>query len=138
MLTISELRQKIILPFALALIFLSAMPVNSKPIKISARSNVNTIQGRSGGKVNSRGCGFIRTQPNQVIKITERINFMRVSVSPKGGKATLLIKGPNGNLCSMNKNPEISGMWVPGTYSIYVGDCANCQHDFTLTISRQK
>lgn len=139
MLQISRLRQKAIFPVALAFTFLPAIPANSEPIRIGTSSNVNTIQGQSGGKINSRVCGFISSQPNQVIEVTERIDYMRVAVSTKGGQPTLLIKGPNGNLCSMKPSPEIAGVWVPGRYSIYVGQrSANSQHNFTLSISQKR
>ena len=138
MLIITRVKQITSLSFALALCYTFATAVYSKPIQISSRSNVNTIQGRSGGKVNSRGCGFIASQPNQVINVIERIDYMEISVKAVSGQPTLLIKGPNGNLCSLDANPKIAGMWVPGTYSIYVGDRTNSRHNFTLKISKQR
>jgi len=139
MLQISRLRQKAIFPVALAFTFLLAIPANSEPIKVRTHFNVNTIQGQSGGKINSRVCGFISSKPSQVIEVIERIDYMRVAVSTKGGQPTLLIKGPNGNLCSMKPNPEIAGVWVPGRYSIYVGQrSANSQYNFTLSISQKR
>lgn len=135
---IKRVRQKTIVLLALTLSCLSAIPAASKPIQIGARSNVNTIQGRSGGNINSRGCGFISKQPSQVINVTERINYMKVSVSSSAGQATLLIEGPNGRLCSIKPNPEIAGVWVPGSYSIYVGDRTNARHPYTLSITPKK
>jgi len=138
MLTFLKLRKKAILPVALIVSFVFATPVNSGPIKVSPRFHGNTISGQSGGKINSRGCGFISNKPTQVIEVTERINYLRIAVTARSGQPTLLIKGPNGNLCAINSNPEIAGVWVPGKYSIYVGDRSNSRHNFTLSISQKK
>ena len=98
------------------------------------------IEGQSGGEVQSQGCGFIAQTPNHVLDITTRIDYMRVSVQVGGGKPTLLVDGPDGMFCILADDesgvkPEISGVWLPGKYSIYVGDRQGSRHPFTLRIS---
>ena len=139
----NRITQKIFIPIALALVWLAAIttPVKSQPIQVGNRFNSRTARGSSGGPNKTRDCGFIASKPNQVINVTERINYMRVSLTAFGGQPTLLIKGPNGRFCVISDNvsgvnPQISGVWLPGRYAIYVGDRAGGSHPFDLTISK--
>ena len=111
---------------------------------VSSNSNEPlSVQVRSGGSVDSKDCGFISTAPNQVINVTNRLNYMRLSVQGAGGEPTLLVDGPGGRFCVLadavsGEPPEISGVWLPGNYSVYVGDRTGSQHQYTLRISQQK
>lgn len=116
----------------------------SKPIAAGLKFDTNnqTIQGQSGGPINSKGCGFIAASPNYVIDLPQRIDYMRLSVQATGGQPTLLIVGPQAedSFCVLGGGvggfqPEISGVWEPGQYSIYVGDRTGDRYQFTLTIS---
>ncbi len=119
----------------------------SKPIAAGLKFDTNnqTIQGESGGPINSKGCGFIAASPNYVIDVPQRIDYMRLTVRATGGQPTLLIVGPKpeDSFCVLGGGsggfePEISGVWEPGTYSIYVGDRNGGNYQFTLTISTYK
>ncbi len=98
------------------------------------------VRGTSGG-AKSSDCGNIAAAPNQVIQVTESLPYLRLSVQ-SDGQPTLLINGPGGRFCVLGDsypggNPEISGYWKAGRYSVYVGDRAQGQHPYTLSISQQ-
>ena len=98
------------------------------------------VSGTSGG-AKSSDCGNIAVTPNQIIQVTEPLPYLRLSVK-SAGDPTLLIEGPGGRFCVMSDsysggNPEISGYWQAGRYSLYVGDRAQAQHPYTLSISRK-
>jgi hypothetical protein len=104
-----------------------------------------TVSGQTGGSVNSKDCGAISSQPNQVIYVKERIDYMKLSVRANGGQPTLLIYGPTdrNRFCVLGDRasgfqPEISGVWEPGKYSIYVGDRSGSQHQFILHLYPRK
>ena len=103
------------------------------------------IQGRSGGPVNSGNCGFIPNSPNYTINLPQRVDYMRITVQAVGGQPTLLVVGPQANdsFCVLGDRgsglkPEISGVWEPGNYNIFVGDRTGTRHQFKLNISRSK
>lgn len=101
------------------------------------------VQGQTGGTVRSNNCGFIGNEPNQVLEVSQRIDYMRIVVESTGGQPTLLVDGPDGKFCVLASNlaqdyPEISGVWLPGRYRIYVGDRVGARHDYTLSISQRR
>ena len=100
------------------------------------------IEGVSGGSVDSQGCGFIANSPNHQMSLSQRIDYMRLTVQADGGEPTLLVLGPNSgdSFCVLGDEisglkPEISGVWEAGNYDIYVGDRSGSQHQFILDIS---
>jgi len=98
------------------------------------------VRGTSGG-AKSSNCGNIATSPNQVIQVKEPLPYLRLSVQ-SAGQPTLLIDGPGGRFCVLadrfsEGKPEISGFWQVGKYSLYVGDRAQGQHPYTLSISQK-
>ena len=100
-----------------------------------------TTQGQSGGGVNSNDCGFVPNSPQEVIKVTEKINYLRLSVEAQGGNPTLLVDGPDGRFCILANSgdqPSLSGVWMPGEYKIYVGDEQGQSHSYTLRLSNQR
>ena len=129
---------------AMGLLAAAAGKVVGQTLVVSSNSNEPlSVQVRSGGSVDSKDCGFINTAPNQVINVTNRLNYMRLSVQGAGGEPTLLVDGPGGRFCVLadavsGEAPEISGVWLPGNYSVYVGDRTGSQHQYTLQISPQK
>jgi hypothetical protein len=118
--------------------------VQSQTLDIGRNTNPSMkISGTSGGSVDSKGCGFIAKSPNQIVNVVDRLDYLRLQVNSNGGKPTLLIKGPgkNDRFCALadglsSDNPEISGVWTPGLYYIYVGDLKGEQHSYTLNISK--
>jgi hypothetical protein len=118
--------------------------VASQPLgqQVKFDTKTQTIQGFSGGPVDSKGCGFIAASPNHTIRVSQRIDYMRLSVQAVGGQPTLLVVGPNpgDSFCVLGDElsgfkPEISGVWEPGQYKIYVGDRNGSKYQFTLNIS---
>lgn len=100
------------------------------------------IEGQSGGFVDSQGCGFIANSPNHQMSLSQRVDYMRLTVKADGGQPTLLVLGPNSNdsFCVLGDEtsglqPEISGVWEAGNYEIYIGDRSGTQHKFFLDIS---
>ncbi|MGK7895250.1 MAG: hypothetical protein AB4372_16915 [Xenococcus sp. (in: cyanobacteria)] len=103
------------------------------------------IQGSSGGPVNSGNCGFIANSPNYTLNLPQRVDYMRITVQAIGGQPTLLVVGPQANdsFCVLGDRgsglqPEISGVWEPGSYNIFIGDRTGTRHKFTLSISQTK
>lgn len=101
-----------------------------------------TINGQSGGSIDSQGCGFIAASPNYEMNLEQRIDYMRLTVQATGGQPTLLVLGPNAgdSFCVLGDeisglNPEISGVWEAGYYQIFIGDRIGSQHQFSLDIS---
>lgn len=101
-----------------------------------------TIEGITGGSIDSQGCGFIANTPNYEMNLETRIDYLRFTVETTGGQPTLLVVGPNAgdSFCVLGDEisglkPEISGVWESGYYKIYVGDRTNEQHKFVLGIS---
>lgn len=98
------------------------------------------VRGTSGG-VKGSDCGNIAAQPNQVIQLSESLPYLRLMVE-SAGQPTLLINGPSGRFCVLadrfsGGKPEFSGFWQAGKYSLYIGDRAQGQHPYTLSISRK-
>jgi hypothetical protein len=122
---------------------MSASLAQPIPVGNTLPNDPLVVQGQTGGTVSSNNCGFIDNAPSQVLEISQRIDYMRIQVEASGGQPTLLVDGPDGKFCVLASNlaqnyPEISGVWLPGLYKIYVGDRAGNQHDFTLSISQQR
>jgi hypothetical protein len=106
---------------------------------------VEEVKGTSGGGVDSKDCGYIANQPNHVLNLMERTDYLRVSLQVNGGEPTLLIIGPGAKdrFCVLGDrtsamSPELSGVWEAGKYLIYVGDRTGSQLPFTLNISLKK
>lgn len=98
------------------------------------------VRGTSGG-AKSSDCGNIAAKPNQVIQVKEPLPYLRLTVK-SAGQPTLLIQGPGGRFCVLADSysggkPEISGFWQAGRYSLYVGDRAQGQHPYTLSVSQK-
>lgn len=121
---------------------LTATRLLAETISVSGGlSNPITTQGQSGGNVNSNDCGFIPSTPQEVINVTQRMNYLRVSVDSAGNNSTLLVDGPNGRFCILadsGSQPSLSGVWMPGEYKIYVGDQQGESHQYTLRLSTQQ
>ncbi len=106
-----------------------------------AFSGATTTQGQSGGGVNSNDCGFVPSNPQKVIQVTEKMNYLRLTLESQGGTPTLLIDGPDGRFCILANSgdqPSLSGVWMPGEYKIYVGDEQGQSHSYTLRLSSER
>ena len=115
---------------------LAEVPVLS--IKPKFQPDPLTVHGNSGGAKNS-DCGHIADTPNQIIQVPQPLPYLRLNVQ-SAGQPTLLIDGPGGHFCVLGDSfsggqPEISGYWQAGRYSLYVGDRTQGQHPYTLSIS---
>lgn len=124
-----------------------ATNLNGSSLLAVPKSNTQnqTIQGNSGGPIDSKNCGFVATTPSYTLALSERIDYMRMLVQANGGQPTLLVIGPKeeDSFCVLGDlnaglNPEISGVWEAGTYNVYIGDRSGEQHQFTLKISTEQ
>jgi hypothetical protein len=111
---------------------LQIQPHSSEPL---------VVNGISGGKVPSN-CGNISDTPHQVIQLNQPLPYLRLTVDSPG-QPTLLIDGPGGRFCVLadgysQSQPEITGYWQAGEYSLYVGELSQNQYNYTLSISQQK
>uniref|UniRef100_A0A7C3VQJ2 SH3 domain-containing protein n=1 Tax=Planktothricoides sp. SpSt-374 TaxID=2282167 RepID=A0A7C3VQJ2_9CYAN len=118
---------------------------NSQQPRIQLASGVQPdpllMQGKSAGGPDA-GCGYMPTAAAQVVEIASQIPYLRFTASSDRGEATLLIEGPTGRFCAFadsytGENPEISGMWAAGTYSIFIGNRQPGEHTYNLSISAQ-
>ena len=114
----------------------------SSSTNIASVPRDKTVTGLSGGSTDSKGCGFISDTPNYKMNLESRVDYLRFTVNATGGQPTLLVVGPNSDdsFCVLGDKtsglkPEISGVWEPGLYQIYVGDRTDSQHEFVLDIS---
>ena len=104
-------------------------------------SNPITSEVTSGGNVDSGDCGLISDTPQEVIQVTEKMNYMRMTLEGASSNATLLVEGPDGRFCLLpdsGQEPSLSGVWVSGEYKIYVGDKEGDRDQYTLRLSTQQ
>ncbi|MEA5583214.1 hypothetical protein VB620_17935 [Nodularia harveyana UHCC-0300] len=109
-------------------------------IQDNLTSDPLVLNGNSGGTVPSN-CGNISDTPNQVIQLTKPLPYLRLTVDSPG-QPTLLIDGPGGRFCVLadsdsESQPELTGYFMAGEYSLYVGDLSQNQYNYTLSISQQ-
>jgi len=97
-------------------------------------------QTTSGRKSTETGdcIGFIDTVPDHKITLTKPFRSLKLQVK-SSGDTILLVKGPGGIWCSddvSDRNPEISGDWLQGTYEVWVGSYEkNASFPYLLQIS---
>ena len=139
----STLTKFVPIVLAISLIFASLQFVKAEVVQIERdfQPDLLTISGKSGGFEKSN-CGNISKTPSQVLKVSESLPYLRLTVESKG-KPTLLIDGPEGRFCVLGdsyseEKPEISGYWQAGEYLLYIGSLSPEQHEYTLSISQQK
>jgi hypothetical protein len=132
-----------VIPTAIATVLALSGLATSQPIAISPDSQSISLSGTSGGSKKDSSCaGYISQAPNHSIQVTADSN-LRFSLQGAGAP-TLLITGPQGqNICLQadklsNGKIEIPGRWTKGAYSIFIGDRAQEQHPYTLSIAPQK
>jgi hypothetical protein len=82
-------------------------------------------QKKSGRKITETGdcIGFIDAEPDHKITLTKPFKFLKMQVK-SSGDTILLVRGPGGSWCSddvSDRNPEIGGDWLQGTYEVWVG-----------------
>lgn len=125
------------------LLLIQASLAQKPPIEIKRTLPTDPLilNGTSGGAVASN-CGNIAKAPTQVIKLTEPLPYLRLTVESPG-KPTLLIEGPGGRFCVLadsysGDKPEITGFWPEGEYLLFVGELSPAQHKYTLSISQQQ
>jgi hypothetical protein len=132
------LLKKLLVPTTLAatVLGLSGLPSWADTIAIAPQESRQLV-GQSGGSQQTPDCGAISPTPNHVITITEQINSMRLRVEATGGQPTLLVIGPSANerMCASAK-PEMPGLWLPGTYQVFIGDRAGESHAYTLHLDQ--
>lgn len=67
--------------------------------------------------------GFFDLQPDHTLQLTSKFDYLKVQVqSPRD--TTLIIEGPGGSWCNddlEDKNPGITGEWLPGEYKVWIG-----------------
>ncbi|WP_250121700.1 hypothetical protein [Chroococcidiopsis sp. CCMEE 29] len=134
----------LVFPSALAISFaFTAATLAQEAVVITPKFEPDplVVRGTSGGTKNS-DCGDIPATPSQTIQVNESLPYLRLRVE-SAGEPTLLIDGPGGRFCVLadsksGENPEIAGYWEAGKYSLYVGDRAQGQHPYTLSISQKK
>lgn len=125
------------IPTAIAMTMAIATSVYSTPVQTPLPAPI-TISGNSGGSQSSQ-CGFIPTEPNQVLVVNQP-SPIRIKLQGQG-QPTLWITGPS-NRCVMadadaSGTIEVPGVWEQGTYSVFVGDMTPGGHPFTLSITQE-
>ncbi len=99
------------------------------------------FSGISGGTVDSGDCGYIATNPNHEIELSEDLPYLQITVQT-GGTPTLLIQGSVGRYCVLPTHSDgtlqFSGYGTKGNYQLFIGDRNQGQHPYTLSISDQR
>ena len=132
-----------IVTLALPMILAAAGAVRSQPLQIGPGfPEPLNVSGVSGGPNNSGDCGFVSQGPIQVIEVTQDLPYWRIAVQTAGAPS-LMIQGPRGRFCVLPANAaattvEFSGYGDKGTYTIFVGDRAQGQHPYSLSISQKR
>lgn len=132
-----------IITLTLAMILAAAGTVRSQPLQIAPGfPEPLSVSGVSGGPNNSGDCGFVAQGPNIVIEVTQDLPYWRIAVQTAGAPS-LMIQGPRGRFCVLPANAaagnvEFSGYGDKGTYVIFVGDRAQGQHPYSLSISQKR
>ncbi len=129
------------LVMSLALTEANLAQVSRVQITPNSQAEPIRLQGTSGGSVSSN-CGKIANAPNHVIQLTKPLPYLRLTVDSPG-QPTLLIDGPGGRFCVLaddysQNQPELTGYWQAGEYSLYIGELSASKHTYTLSISQQK
>lgn len=138
-----RLRFGSIVTLTLAIILTAAGTVRSQPLQIAPGFREPlSVSGVSGGPNNSGDCGFVSQGPNQVVEVTQDLPYWRIAVQTAGAPS-LMIQGPRGRFCVLPANAaagnvEFSGYGDKGTYTIFVGDRAQGQHPYSLSITQQR
>jgi len=126
-----------IIPTAIAMTMAIATSVYSTPVQTPLAAPI-TISGNSGGSQSSQ-CGFIPTEPNQVLVVNQP-SPIRIKLQGQG-QPTLWITGPSSRCVMADADDsgtiEVPGVWGQGTYSVFVGDMAPGGHPFTLSITQE-
>ncbi len=97
-------------------------------------------QKESGRKLTETGecIGFIDSEPDHKITLTKPLRFLQMQVK-SSGDTVLLVRGPGGSWCSddvSDRNPEISGDWLEGTYEVWIGSYEeNASFPYLLQLS---
>lgn len=138
------LESLLVVPAALAMLSIGAGVVRSQPVQITSgfKPDPLVLTGTSGGSQIGKGCGNVGATPNHIVKLDENFNYLRFSVQ-SDGQPILFIKAPSGNSCVQadrfsEGKVEAPGYWEKGTYSIYVGDRADGQHNYKLSITTER
>ena len=92
-----------------------------------------SVTGIAGGTSESGNCGYISDAPNHELILTDDFDYLRVWVNGTEN-LTLLVRGPGGEFCAP-RDPQQSGYWEAGTYSIFVGDRVGADENYTLSVS---
>lgn len=84
------------------------------------------------------GCaGQIAEAPNHTLDVTSEVDLKIYAVSDSD--ATLVVVGPNVTLCDDDGhgglNPEVSAVFTPGRYEVYVGDFNQEAASYVLTVT---
>lgn len=97
-------------------------------------------QTTSGRKLTETGecIGFIDSSPDHRITLTQPFRSLKLQVK-SSGDTILLVRGPGGTWCSddaSDRNPEIGGDWLEGTYEIWVGSYEeNTSYPYVLQLT---
>lgn len=101
------------------------------------------VQKQSGKAQTETGAclGFIDSIADHKLTLTTGFSYLKMKVF-SSGDTILLVRGPGGSWCSddvSDRNPEVAGQWLAGTYEIWVGSYeANASHPYLLQITEVK
>ena len=99
-------------------------------------------QTTSGRKDTETGAciGFVDAAPDHKVTLTKPFSYLKLQVK-SSGDTILLLRGPGGSWCSddvSDRNPEISGDWLAGTYEVWVGSYEeNASFPYLLKVTEQ-
>ncbi|MEE3716513.1 hypothetical protein V2H45_07130 [Tumidithrix elongata RA019] len=98
-------------------------------------SGSTSLQSLAGLTQVNGACQGMANQTANYVLVTEKpFGFLSLKVIASG-KATLLVKGPDGIYCRDSSKPSLEGTWAAGRYEIWVGSQTGESIPFQLSIS---
>ncbi|CAN1211196.1 Peptidase S1 [Tumidithrix helvetica PCC 7403] len=106
-------------------------------VYIGTTSGSTSLQSLAGLTQVNGSCQGLASQTANYIFVAEKpFSFLSLKViAIANGKATLLVKGPDGIYCRNSSKPSLEGTWASGTYEIWVGSETGESIPFRLSIS---
>ncbi len=109
-------------------------------VAITPGSQTIELKGISGGSQKDKSCaGYIASTPNHMIQVEADTNLRLTLQAP--GQPALLIRSPSGQEFCVPADSysggrvDMPGRWTKGVYAVFVGDRANGQNPYTLSIT---
>lgn len=76
--------------------------------------------------------GYSTEKPTYILPLSQGFAYLNLKVQGEG--LLVMVHGPDGIFCR-RENPEISGLWRPGVYQIWIGTQQKTKAKYRLSLS---